>query len=320
MVVQLPALAQIAAQKYPELDTKKYPDFWADYETLSTINELYYGGLNTQDAAVLRSQVENLQKSDSIIKVCEKKYQNYMQKYHQVYRKPSGMEDVFQDAKNGVSLCYKQIHSLRTDMEAISRTAYHKIDSLLTLYLNQKILVDETKNSLFSPKSELIKHLNVYIAYQGMLYLKEPNPQRLIAIENAKARVKTTYHTIRMHLLENSELLPEVYTGSDKEKIREFIRKKWNEKYPKDEILKIVLAEKEWQKEDGRFFDSQKNEVRYYDKSLLALVVIKKEKNIAEMWQTDLKRHESTKDEIILIQLNKTPDTYMGEILIEKLQ
>ncbi|MCS7076752.1 MAG: hypothetical protein NZ455_08590 [Bacteroidia bacterium] len=313
-------MAQIAAQKYPELDTKQYPDFWADYETLHSINELYYGGLNTQDPTVLRSQVENLPKSDSIVKLCERKYQKYMQRYHQVYHKPSAMEDVYTDAKNGVLLCYNQIQNSRLDMEAISRVAYHKMDSLLNQYLQQKTLIDETKNPLFSPKSELTRQLNLYVAYQGMLYLKQPTPERLAAIENAKNKVKNTYHTIRMHLLQNTELLPELYTASDKEKIREFIRKKWMEKYPKDEIIRIILPEKEWQKEDGKFFDNQKNETRYYDKSLLGLIVVKKEKNIADMWQVDLKRHESTKEEIILIQINKTPDTYMGEILIQKLQ
>lgn len=315
----LSVLGQIAASKYPELDTKKYPDFWADYETLGTINELYYGGLNTQDIAVLRSQVENLQKNDSIIKQCEAKYQPYMQTYHKVYKKPSAMEDVYTDAKNGILLCYKQIKSLNTDKEKIIKIAHHKIDSLVTEYLNKKILYDETKNPLFGPKSELTKHLNAFVAYQYMLYLEKNEPQRLKFIQDIQNTVKNAYQTIRMHLLQNTNVLPEIYTGADKEQIREYVRKKWQEKYPKDEILKIYLPEKEWQKEDGKFFDNQKNETRYYDKSLLVLVVVKKEKNIAEMWQADLKRHESTKDEIILMHINKTPDTYLGEVFTEKL-
>lgn len=318
-VLYLSGLSQIAASKYPELDTKKYPDFWADYETLGTINELYYGGLNTQDIAVLRSQVENLQKNDSVIKQCEAKYQLYMQTYNKVYKKPSAMEDVYTDAKNGISLCYKQIKSLNADKEKILKTAYHKIDSLVTEYLNKKILYDETKNPLFGPKSELTKHLNAFVAYQYIVYLEKNEPERLKAIQNAENKVKNAYHTIRMHLLQNTTVLPELYTGSDKEQIREYVRSKWKQKYPKDEILKIYLPEKEWQKEDGKFFDNQKNQTRYYDKSLLVLVVLKKEKDIAEMWQADLKRHESTKDEIILLQINKTPDTYLGEVLTQKL-
>ncbi len=318
-VVCISGLSQVAASKYPELDTKKYPDFWADYETLGTINELYYGGLNTQDIAVMRSQLENLQKNDSIVKKCENKYQLYMQTYNKVYKKPSAMEDVYTDAKNGIALCYKQIQSLKTDKEKIIQIAQHKIDSLLELYLDKKILYDDAKNPVFGRKSELTKHLNAYIAYQYAVYLEKNDPERIKAIQNAENKVKNAYHTIRMHLLQNTNVLPELYTGTDKEQIREYVRKKWKEKYPKDEVLKIYLPEKEWQKEDGRFFDNQKNETRYYDKSLLVLVVVKKEKDIAEMWQADLKRHENTKDEIILLQINKTPDTYLGEVLTQKL-
>lgn len=318
-VIWSSGLGQITANKYPELDTKKYPDFWSDYEILGGINELYYNGLNTQDIAVIRSQVENIQKNDSIVKECERKYQAYMQTYKKVYKRPSALEDVYTDAKNGISLCYNQIKSLKADKENIIKIAYHKIDSLVTEYLNKKILFDESRNPLFGTKSELTKHLNAYIAYQYMAYLETNDKERLKAIENAENKVKNAYHTIRMYLLQNTNALPELYTNADKEQIREYVRKKWKEKYPKDEILKIYLPEKEWQKEDGKFFDNQKNETRYYDKSLLVLVIVKKEKDIAEMWQTDLKRHENTKDEIILFQINKTPDTYLGEILIEKL-
>lgn len=313
------ATAQVAANKYPELDTKKYPDFWADYEILGAINELYYGGLNTQDIAVLRSQVENLQKNDSVVKQCETKYQVFMQMYKKVYKKPSALEDVFTDAKNGVSLCYKQIPTLNIDKEKVVKTANHKMDSLLTLYLNNKTLFDATRNPLFGTKSELTKHLNAYIAYQWLLYIEKPDADRLTAIQNAENKVKNAYQTIRKHLLQNTNPLPELYANPDKEQLREYVRQKWKEKYPKDEILKIYLPEKEWQKEDGKFFDNQKNETRYFDKSLLVMVVIKKEKDIAEMWQVDLKRHEKTKDEIILTQITKTPDTYLGEVLIEKL-
>lgn len=319
LVTGLCGFSQVAASKYPELDTKKYPDFWADYETLGTINELYYGGLNTQDIAVMRSQLENLQKNDSILKKCENKYQLYMQTYNKVYRKPSAMEDVYTDAKNGIALCYNQVRSLKTDKEKIIQIAQHKIDSLLELYLDKKILQNDTKNPVFGPKSELIKHLNAYIAYQYAVYHEKNDPERIKAIQNAENKVKNAYQTIRTYLLQNTSVLPEIYTGTDKEQIREYVRKKWKEKYPKDEVLKIYLPEKEWQKEDGKFFDNQKNETKYYDKSLLVLVVVKKEKDIAEMWQADLKRHENTKDEIILLQINKTPDTYLGEVLIQKL-
>jgi hypothetical protein len=242
-----------------------------------------------------------------------------MQTYNKVYKKPSALEDVYTDAKNGISLCYKQIKSLNVDREKIIKIAYHKIDSLVTEYLNRKVLYDESKNPLFGQKSDLTKHLNAFVAYQYVAYLEKNDIERIKAIENAENKVKNAYQTIRVYLLQNTNILPEVYTRSDKEQIREYVRKKWKERYPKDEILKIYLPEKDWQKEDGKFFDNQKNETRYYDKSLLVLVVIKKEKDIAEMWQADLKRHENTKDEIILTQISKTPDTYLGEILTEKL-
>lgn len=318
LTLSLSVISQVTA-KHPELDTKKYPDFWSDYETLGGINELYYGGLNTEDISVMRSQVENLLKNDSTVQEYGKKYEIYLQTYKKVYRKPSAFEDVYIDAKNGIALCLKQVKSLKLNKEQVVTTAYHKIDSLLNLYLEKKSLFDDTKNPLFGSKSELTKHVNVYIAYQWMLYLENRDNERKKAVESVKNKVNQAYQAIRTHILENTNVLPELYEKPDKEQIREYVSKKWKEKYPKDEILKIYLPEKDWQKDEGKFFDNQKNETLYFDKSLLVLVVIKKEQDIAELWQADLKRHENTKDEIILIYMNKTPDTYLGEVWIKKL-
>jgi hypothetical protein len=106
----------------------------------------------------------------------------------------------------------------------------------------------------------------------------------------------------------------DLYTGADKEEIRDMVTQAWKKKYPKDDILGVRFPNKTWVRDSVWRWSSADKGWSNNDTSVLRLaVIVKTDKTVATIYQAYVNRDNASDS------VNVGVDTKGNEYVVEEM-
>jgi hypothetical protein len=116
-----------------------------------------------------------------------------------------------------------------------------------------------------------------------------------------KEEIATMEKSMEEEILASTQMPVEIYAGSDKEDLRSRIKAAWKKEYPNDEILKIVMHNENWSRNNKWTYNSAGSEWYQTDMSVITgLVIIKIDNKIAMQYPAFINKDHLSGDKITM--------------------